>query len=281
MSGLPITRAEAKARLEQLSLWSGQPEFTVIEDGRTNHNFAVRDATGLYFARMGIDLPHHFIFREHEQRAALLADKIGVAPRVLYAQEGVLVTEFLEARGLLIADGADTFILARIAGVLRRLHQAKPDTIELPFDLTRILPSYCSMLSADALEEADLRLVHKIILEIPALPATSLIHSDLIPNNFLYDGRELKLIDWEYAGLGHPAVDLAMIVSNFDLTEDQARFLVSEHGLCTYAEVCAMTPALIVRELLWTLVQIDKVGLQGDLPEYRELCFKRLRECAR
>ena len=44
---------------------------------------------------------------------------------------------------------------------------------------------------------------------------TELVHIDAVPDNFLFvtntDGtREIRLIDWEYAGLQDPHVDIAM-----------------------------------------------------------------------
>ncbi|MDR1043862.1 MAG: phosphotransferase family protein [Candidatus Adiutrix sp.] len=278
MTDISSSHAAAQEILAKIPFWRGRPDFAIIHDGRTNSNFTAVDDRGKYFARFGIDLPHHFIFREHETRAARLAAELGVAPPLLYAAEGVMVCEFIEGRGLVIADGQSRALLFRIAGILRRLHQGRADSIGQVFDLDRILPAYVDRLPEGALPPDDLSRVCRVIDRLPKLSADCLIHSDLIPNNFLDDGRRLWLIDWEYAGLGHPSVDLAMVIANFDLPEDLARPLVEEHGLCSYEEVAAMTPALVVRELLWTLVQIGLVGLAGDLPEYREICFRRLRE---
>jgi thiamine kinase-like enzyme len=280
LTPLELARLKAKERLSKLSIWQGTPAFTVIEDGRTNCNFEVRDDSGRrYFARYGHDLPHHFIFREHEERAARLASDLNVAPKLLCSANGAMVCEFIEGKGLVIEDGLSKRTLERIADSLRRLHLGAPKGIEHVFDLAKFLPDYLGRVPPGSLPEEDKEIVIRIIESIPSLPAQSLIHSDLIPNNFLDDGKTMWIIDWEYAGLGHPAIDLAMIVSNFDLTPDLASFVIEAHGLCEKAQVEAMTPVLIVRELLWTLVQIGLVGLIGDLEEYRGICFKRLRAC--
>ena len=42
----------------------------------------------------------------------------------------------------------------------------------------------------------------------PFVPA--LCHNDLLPSNIIADDRRVWLVDWEYAGLGHPLfIDLA------------------------------------------------------------------------
>jgi thiamine kinase-like enzyme len=276
---LEIARAEAKELLSKLTIWKGRPEFKVIEDGRTNCNFEVTDSGGRYFARYGRDLPHHFIFREHERRAAALAAELGVAPKLLYAAEGIMVCEFIDGHGLVIEDGQSPIILERIANVLKKLHLGGTKGIRHVFDLKAFLPDYLSRVPKDSLLDGDREILNSIIEKMPSLLAQSLAHSDLIPNNFFDDGQTLWVIDWEYAGLGHPAIDLAMVVSNFDLNPDQAAFVIKAHGLCSVEQVEAMTPVLVARELLWTLAQIDKVGLIGDLEEYREICFRRLRAC--
>jgi thiamine kinase-like enzyme len=276
---LELARLEAEELLSKLDIWKGTPRFAVIEDGRTNCNFEVTDNSGRYFARFGRDLPHHFIFREHEERAARLASDLQVAPKLLYANDGAMVCEFIEGKGLVIEDGKDKLILERIAQSLRRLHLGGAKGITHVFDLAKFLPDYLERVPPGSLPGEDRDILVRIIGSIPNLPSESLIHSDLIPNNFLDDGENMWIIDWEYAGLGHPAIDLAMIVSNFDLTPELASFVTEAHGLCDKSQVEAMTSVLIARELLWTLCQIGRVGLIGDLEEYREICFKRLRAC--
>ena len=38
----------------------------------------------------------------------------------------------------------------------------------------------------------------------------ALTHIDAVPDNFLFTGDEIRLIDWEYAGMQDPHVDVAM-----------------------------------------------------------------------
>ena len=44
-------------------------------------------------------------------------------------------------------------------------------------------------------------------------------HHDLLPTNFMDDGKRLWLIDWEYGGFGTAMFDLANIASNNQFTE--------------------------------------------------------------
>ena len=43
-------------------------------------------------------------------------------------------------------------------------------------------------------------------------------HHDLLPTNFMDDGKRLWLIDWEYGGFGTAMFDLANISANNQFT---------------------------------------------------------------
>lgn len=59
-------------------------------------------------------------------------------------------------------------------------------------------------------------------------PVRALCHGDLAWHNVLMRGRRLWLIDFELAGLGDPAVDLALLLSRNPLTRsDERRFLAA------------------------------------------------------
>lgn len=268
---------ESSARVKRLPIWIGEASLVKLTGGRTNCNFAATDNSGIYFARYGIDLPHHFIFRINEQNAVTAASNAGVSPKLIYAHDGCLVTEFINGKGLEIEDKEHDETLVGIAKLLKKVHNTDTQHISNHFDVPSVINAYLKYMD-NKLDSETLRIVTETLKDIPKLTATHLVHGDLIPNNFINDGKRLWLIDWEYAGLGHPAIDLAMVISNFELNAAQSKTLVDAHGMCELAEVMRLKPLLIARELMWTLVQIDKVGLEGDLSEYLELCMSRLKD---
>ena len=56
-----------------------------------------------------------------------------------------------------------------------------------------------------------------------------LCHNDLLPANLIDDGARLWLVDWEYAGAGHPLFDLANASANAGLADDQDRALLKAY----------------------------------------------------
>lgn len=54
-------------------------------------------------------------------------------------------------------------------------------------------------------------------------------HNDFQPNNILYDGKQLHLIDWEMAGLSHPFYDLACMANFLLFTHADGYELLFEY----------------------------------------------------
>lgn len=265
----------AEARLGALPLWRGRPVILPIDAGRTNRNFLVAYEGQRYFARVGADIPEHGIARAAERRCALLAAEAGIAPELLYAKDGIMVTAFVEGETLDLASARAPGSMAQIAALLRRLH-AIPAQAGLPvFCAIAASRRYLETLPEDVLPAPRARIAAHLA-RLRSAPALCLVHGDLIPENFIRAKDRLLLIDWEYAGNGVPETDLALAISNFGLAEDGARDFLAAYGDVDHAAVEDLRVAAIIREALWCLAQVRLGGNAGDLPRYTALCLQRL-----
>lgn len=264
-----------EARIAALPLWRGHPVIEPVAAGRTNRNFLVTDQGQRYFGRVGAEIPLHGISRAAERRCAMLAAEAGIAPDVVFADNGIMITAYVEGETLSIAGARTPDRLAQVAGVLRRLH-AIPVQGDLPdFCPVAVSRRYLAQLSDAELPIARARIT-ACLAHLPSFPPSCLIHADLIPENFILSGERLLLVDWEYAGNGVAATDLAMVISNFELDAAMAQPLLQLYGPVDHAAIEAMRVAAIVREALWCLMQARIGGLTGDLPDYTALCLRRL-----
>lgn len=267
----------SEERIQALPIWPTTPVIAPITAGRTNQNFLVTSGRQRYFARIGYDLSTHRISRAVEARCALFAAQNGVAPAVHYAENGILVTDYVEGRTLKIDDANSSAIMDRVAKHLAVLH-ALPLPEEIPvFDPVDSTKFYLESLPPEKLEPRERVRIESIINATPKLEPISLIHADLIPENIIDDGKKLWFIDWEYAGIGHPAIDLAFIAMNFELSNHQLDTFVAFHGALNPDMVRALKPVITAREALWCLVQMDTGDTpRGDLVEYSRKCLSRL-----
>ena len=98
-------------------------------------------------------------------------------------------------------------------------------------------------------------------------------HNDLLPSNFLDDGKRLWLIDWDYAGFNSPLFDLSNLASNNEVAEADERWLLEAYfekplSPALWRSYRAMKCASLLRETMWSMVQEIHSDLDFDYSAY-------------
>ena len=108
-------------------------------------------------------------------------------------------------------------------------------------------------------------------------------HNDLLNANFLDDG-EIRIVDWEYAGMGDRFFDLANLSVNHDFGVDDDRLLLAAYfGVERPADLAAVRLMRLMsdfREAMWGVVQQAISELDFDFVSYADEHFERLRRTA-
>jgi aminoglycoside phosphotransferase (APT) family kinase protein len=151
-----------------------------------------------------------------------VAAEAGIGPRVWYTstEDRVSITDFVEARPFPRSEA-----LARLPATLRTLH-ALPryplprlvnyldamDVIVRRFQAGKVLPES---------EAAELFQGYARVASAYPRHDGNMVssHNDLRPENILFDGERVWLVDWEAAFLNDRFLDLA-VVANFVVTND-------------------------------------------------------------
>lgn len=243
--------ARLEAALAQLS-WLGEDRsVSELPGGLTNHNYRVRSAGHDVVVRISsADSGLLGVDREHEWLNSRAAAEAGVgAPVVDYlAGQGVLVVAFLPGRTYAARDvGAN---LTRVADAVRRLHVG-PDFASR-FDMFASQRAYAAIVAErgfavpDGYAERGARMarVEAALRHHPE--ALVPCHNDLLAANFLDDGGELRIIDYEYAGMNEPAFELGNLINESQLDHDHLVELVGAY----YGRV---SHRLLARAELWGL----------------------------
>jgi thiamine kinase-like enzyme len=162
-----------------------------------------------------------------ERDVFLLLDEHQIAARCLHYDETHRIEEFYEGRTLTPADLTDSDVLKGIAEELYRFHRLQPDVIpERSF--FELLHDKWGRLGRSVLEEQrhmfppDEQMMCEELLEIlsdetamkvqQCLPASPIVfcHNDTYHGNvMLLDNGDIKLLDFEFSCLNHPAFDFA------------------------------------------------------------------------
>jgi thiamine kinase-like enzyme len=105
-------------------------------------------------------------------------------------------------------------------------------------------------------------------------------HNDLLNANFIDDGVRIRIIDWEYAGMGDPFFDLGNFSINHELTPDEDEILLGAYdGAIRAGRLARLTLMRVVsdfREAMWGVLQQGVSTLDVDFVAYAAASFDRL-----
>ncbi len=256
-------------------VWPGSAaSVTPLGGGITNRNFRVDVGGESFVLRIGgKDTELLGIDRDAEHEASVVAARLGVGPEVVafVEPEGYLVTRYVEGE----AGRVDA---ERAAPLLRRVHDGP--RIPARFDSFRVVEAYCSTATARgtrvpgaydrAKETADA--IERRLGPRPLRPC----HNDLLAANFIDDGERLWIVDWEYAGMGDPAFDLANFAVNNGLDDEDELALLALYGSTERDAVVLMRFMSDFREAMWGVVQQAVSELDFDFRAYADEHFERL-----
>ncbi len=268
--------------IKTLALWRGNVEVAPLSGGITNKNFLVTDSRGRYFVRLGEDIPLHGVMRFNELQASLAAAELGLSPKVLHHQPGVLVLEFIEGETLSAEDVRRPARLSQIVTLLQITHQKMKHTVRGPaltFWVFHVIRDYVATLTnGKSRMAAQLPgLLEKSAHLESAVGPIDLVfaHNDLLAANFIDDGQRLWLIDWDYAGYNSPLFDLANLAANNDLSKEQEIWLreayFEDHAPAHLSRsLQAMKCASTLRESMWSMVSEIYSSVDFDFVSYTE-----------
>jgi thiamine kinase-like enzyme len=257
-----------------------------LDGGITNRNYRVTFGERDCVLRLpGRDTDLLGIDRAAERVATERAAALGIAPPLIAADEECMVTEWLPGAPIngdrLRADPSSA------ARALRAFHQSG---LELPvrFWIPDLLTDYTRIIAERGAElPGEYRRTQELVATVAlALPLThpAPCHNDLLPGNVLAadaDPGHALLVDWEYAGMGHPYFDLANLAVNNGFDEAaQDRLLQAYFGAApSPGQRAALRLMMLVsdaREAAWGVVQGSISELDFDFADYAHQHFSRL-----
>ena len=281
---------ELTAALHRLPELAGrQLTLRPLSGGITNRNFLIEAAgtTDRWVIRLAGNDTHLLgISREVEHAATVAAAGVGVGPEVtaFIRPEGFLVTRFIV--GSAVSDEAvhRPETLRRVADSLRRIHDGPAiPGLFVPF---RIVEAYRALAAARGVAIlVEYELAQSVARRIELAFLTNSVeprpcHNDLLNANFIDDGTRIRIVDWEYAGMGDPFFDLGNFSINHELTADEDVELLSAYdGGVRPARLARLTLMRTVsdfREAMWGVLQQGISSLDVDFVAYAGEHFERL-----
>ncbi|TMB56521.1 MAG: hypothetical protein E6J47_04915 [Chloroflexi bacterium] len=263
--------------------------LTPLSGGITNRNYLITVAgeEERYVIRLGGNDTHLLgISREVEHAATVAAAGVGIGPEVtaFIRPEGYLLTRLIVGTPVSLEQVHEPPILERVADSVRRVHGGP--AIPGLFVPLRIVEAYLALATSrgvarpDAWDEAHAvgHRVERALLEAPI--ELRPCHNDLLNANFIDDGERIRIVDWEYAGMGDPFFDLGNFSVNHDLTPDEDAVLLEAYEGDVHpprlARLALMRVVSDFREAMWGVLQQAISTLDVDFVAYADEHFERM-----
>jgi len=278
--------------ISRIDEWKGKTiRWEPLGGGITNHNFTVYVNDEKYVMRIpgaGTDI---FIDRDNELECSIEAGKTGVTPRVLHhlKPENISVVQFIQGKTLTTDEitGSNTLI-KRIVYAIRVIHEKATFTKRFdPFQTIRDYMGYVGEYDAPLPDDFD-RMI-SIAGEIETAmkrnrPDDVACHNDYLSENFLDDGNQIWIIDWEYGGRGDPYFDLGDFAVEHPFSAEQEELIIREYcGELKEDRLYRMLLYKIISDLwwsVWAMIQSRISTLDFDFYAYGNGRFDRLRKNA-
>ncbi len=227
---------------------SSQPQVVrELLGGKTNRSFLV--ASGAFQAVIRVNASNSLslgIDRNRERKILQLLQPTGCVPKLLFSSDQVLVTGFCEGRHWTQADLSDVGNRRAVNAMLEQI-QSIPVADLPPRNYVDYCKAYITQLDQSLIEPA---LVETILSAAAAIDSSVwpavICHHDLVPENIILAANGLILLDWEYAAMGHPALDYLR------LYQSDLRSISLTYEGETFTQLNVVLRGM---DDLWTLVQ--------------------------
>jgi len=262
--------------VKKIDDWNGKGvSIHPLSGGLTNINFKV-DVDGVsYFVRVpGESTELLAIDRNNEYHNTKAAAEAGVAPKVLHhlPEYNVMVIEFLNGKTMSKDSLNEMGMPTRIAQAIKRLNQGPRFFSD--FNMFRLTEYYLSLC-----KERDIRIPDGYLERVPTLAQiekamnikplpTVPCNNDLLAENYIDDGKQLWLIDYEYSGNNDPTFELGNTCQEMQFSDEQITEVCAAYfGKSTPDMIARMKLNMIMSDVgwgLWAAIQANISTIDFD-----------------
>lgn len=193
--------------------------ITVLKKSMTNRSFLFTCRDKRYIMRIPGEGTDKLISRYEEAEVYKKIKEKGIADNIIYINpnNGYKITEFID--NAKVCNPQNESDVRKCMMLLKKFHSMKL-SVNHKFDIFEKIDFYESLWNGIPSIYKDYGQTKKNILELKKIIEKQniknvLTHIDAIPDNFLMfhdenNKENIRLIDWEYAGMQDPHVDIAM-----------------------------------------------------------------------
>jgi len=264
------------------------PTITELTGGITNKNYKITTADGKSFVlRLGGNETKYLgIDREVEYECSRLAAQIGIAPEPIafLAPEGYILARFISGKGIPAEEIGTEENIKKVIESMKAYHAIEffPGSFS-PFRVAEEYAKTARSFNVKLPDKMDWFLDKSREIEKAMYAREPLTlrpcHNDLLNGNFIDDGNRIRILDWEYAGMGDIFFDLGNFAIQHEFNDEQDEILMKSYfGQPTDSQRAHQKLMKIMsdlREAMWSQVQIGVSQLDFDYASYGQKYFDR------
>lgn len=258
-NSLNLNSDEIKLITEVLNINKNEiKEISMLKKGMTNRSFTFKHKNKKYIMRIPGEGTEKMINRNEEYEVYKLIDKLNLSDNLIYfnPRNGYKITEFIEGTRVCNKDNFEE--VKKCIKKLKKLHRSKLK-VNHEFNLYKTIEYYEKLWIEKESIYLDYKETKEKIYElkdfIDTIPKEFVLtHIDSIPDNFLLVKDEIKLIDWEYAAMQDPHLDIAMfgIYSLYDRKQIDKLIDIYFEGKCTKINKIKIYSYIAISGLMWS-----------------------------
>ncbi|HET9908823.1 MAG TPA: phosphotransferase, partial [Anaerolineales bacterium] len=262
-------------------------EIEELSGGLTNKNYKITVDDEHYVLRMGGNETKYLgIDRGVEYECSRLAAQIGIAPEpvAFLEPEGYIVARFVSGKGIPAAETGNEENIRRVLESMKAYHALEhfPGSFS-PFRVAEEYKKTAMSFDVKLPEKMDWYLEKSREIETAMYGREPLklspCHNDLLNGNFIDEGTRIRILDWEYAGMGDIFFDLGNFAVQHEFNDEQDEILLRAYfGEVTDSQRAHLKLMKIMsdlREAMWGMVQVGVSKLDFDYVGYAQKYFDR------
>ncbi len=231
-----------------------------------------------------------YINRTFEYNNAIAAWRSGVSAEILWAdvEKGVMVSKAINEIETMTPE---LFSLrkgspARAGVALSKLHNSG-EIFDFRFELFNMIDDYLKILSTKNAELPEgyhdvVKTAEPVKESLQANPTTlAPCHCDPLCENFLDDGKNMWIVDWEYSGMNDPLWDLGDLSVEAHMSEEQENEMLQAYF--GQAPLEAQRGRVIIYkamcDLLWTLWGLIQHADKNPAEDFWAYSIERFERC--
>lgn len=241
---------------EEIALQCSDDNSATRLAGITNINYLIQFQGEQKVIRIPGSGTDKIIDRELEQEILTLIDPLNITPKNEFYGSGIKLSEFLSDFKSLSKEQIAPRTLHKIADNLLALHSI-PHTAHKEFEPILLSDEVIKYENLSHIKLATPR-EHKTILEIAKRLDKSefvLCHRDLQAPNILFNGIDIKLIDFEYAGFTCREWEFGNLSAELELEKTQIEDLLAYYNARSHTKISlkGVIEGQLMSNYIWAL----------------------------